>query len=338
MKIAITADPEIPVPPLLYGGIERIIAMLIDELVAKGHEVTLFAHPDSQVPCKLIPYPGRGSRRWHDVISNTWIVSQALFSGFDVVHSFGRLAYLTALLPSTLPKIMSYQREPSLQQVKRAMQLARRGTMCFTGCSEYIASQIRPLAPAYAIYNGVPLNKYDYVAQVPAEAPLAFLGRIEPIKGAHLAVEIARKSGRTLVLAGNVPPESQDYFNATIRPYLDGEQITYIGPVNDAQKNELLGQASAMLMPIEWNEPFGIVMAEALACGTPVIAFARGAAPEVVQHGVNGYLCTTLEEMLALIPAIASLQRSECRRTVEQHFSSQAIGAQYEALYRKIRN
>lgn len=337
LKIALTADPMIPVPPLHYGGIERIIDMLIKGLMERGHEVTLFAHEDSRVACELISYKGKDPRSKWDTLRNMQQVSSILGSGYDLVHSFGRLAYLTPLMPTSLPKIMSYQREPSITMVKRAMRLSRKGTMHFTGCSSYIADQVKPFAPAYAIPNGVPIDQYTFQPEVAEDAPLVFLGRVEYIKGAHLAIEVAQKTGRKLLIAGNVPEDdkSKEYFETMIRPHLS-QQIEYVGPVNDEQKNELLGKAYAFLMPILWNEPFGIVMAEALACGTPVIGMDRGSVPEVVEEGVNGYRCKTVDNMVAAVDKVKNLLRQKSRKVVEERFSDRAIVSQYEELYLKL--
>jgi len=336
MRIAITADPEIPVPPQLYGGIERIIDMLVRGLAERGHEVTLFAHPDSVVPVQLVPYPGLRPQQPLDTLRNSWTVARTLARRrYDLVHSFGRLAYLLPVLPWGLPKLMSYQREPTLSGIQRAVQLSKKGSLAFTGCSEYIAAKIRPYAPAYAIHNGVPLQVYDFQPQVERDAPLVFLGRVEHIKGAHLAIEIARQSGRNLILAGNVPSDaqSQRYFQEQVQPHLDGQQIQYIGPVNDQQKNELLGRAAAFLMPILWDEPFGIVMAEALACGTPVIALRRGSVPEIVQPGLNGFIADDLEQMIQAGKNLSLIDRSACRQVAASQFSDQVITLAYEQLY-----
>jgi glycosyltransferase involved in cell wall biosynthesis len=335
MKIIITADPMIPVPPVHYGGIERIIFMLIEELAERGHEVTLIAHRDSKVPCELIAYPGETQSR-KDVLKNTALVTSVIYRRrFDVLHSFGRLAYLTLTFPLGIRKIMSYQREPTISQVKLAMRLAKKGSMLFTGCSEYIAAKMRPYAPSYAVHNFVDTDKYTFTQTVDDDAPLAFLGRIEHIKGTHIAIDMAQRSGRKLIIAGNVPKEKehQEYFDQQIKPRIDGDRIRYIGPVDDLQKNDLLGQAAAFLMPILWEEPFGIVMAEALACGTPVIGFRRGAVPEIVDHGENGFMCDETEEMLRLIGRIPGLSRAACRLSAEQRFSKPVITDQYLALY-----
>jgi glycosyltransferase involved in cell wall biosynthesis len=333
MKIAVTADPKLPVPPRLYGGIERIIHMLVEELADRGHDVTLFAHEDSEVACRLVPYGGTDPQAAIDTVRNALSVSRLLVDRPDVVHSFGRLAYLTPLLPLRLPKIMTYQREPTRSRVQTAVRLSQKETLAFTGCSDHIAEQIRPHAPAYTVYNGVPLDTYTFRSNVEEDAPLVFLGRVAPIKGTQTAVEVAQRSGRPLVIAGNVPDDQQDFFRGQIEPHLDGEHIQYVGPVDDEQKNELLGRAAAFLMPIEWEEPFGIVMAEAMACGTPVIGYRRGSVPEVVEHGTTGFVCDSVEAMIDAVERIDTIDRSDCRSRCEEMFSQTAVVDAYEDLY-----
>jgi len=333
MKIALTVDPERPVPPRLYGGIERIVDMLAQGLEDRGHEVTLLAHPESDTAGELRSYPGRRSRHPWDTLRNTLHVGRLAFSAPDVVHSFGRLAYLAPLLPMGIPKVMSYQRHVTTSRVRWANRLARGGSMMFTGCSDHITAEIQPYAPARTVYNGVPLDIYDFQPSVADDAPLVFLGRIAQIKGTHRAVEVARQSGRRLLIAGNVPDEEVDYFDQHIRPSLDGDQIRHVGPVDDEQKNQLLGRAAAFLMPIEWDEPFGIVMAEAMACGTPVIGTRRGSIPEVVTQGETGFVCEDAEEMVDAVGHIEELSREACRKRCEEHFSDRAIVDAYENLY-----
>lgn len=335
MNIVITVDPEIPVPPKLYGGIERVADFLIKGLVKRGHKVTLIAHHESSVDCNFIPYPGLSSHSKLDLIKNTWTVSTRIPNNTDIIHSFGRIAYLISHLPKRIPKIMSYQREPSVKMVGYAMLLSRKNSLAFTGCSDYISNQIKPLAPAYTIYNGVPAETYSFSEKVKSDAPLVFLGRIEYIKGTHTAIEVAHKSGRKLIIAGNIPADaqSQNYFNTEIKPFIDNKQITYIGPVNDTQKNELLGQAAAFLMPIHWNEPFGIVMAEALACGTPVIGFNRGSVPEVVRHGVNGFVCTDVDSIVDSIKKLDLIDRKSVHDDFLKRFSADVIVENYLKLY-----
>ena len=342
MNIAITTDAEIPVPPLLYGGIERIIDMLIAQYIKKGHKVTLFGHKDSKIDAELIPYPSTSSLGVKNILKNTLTVSKLLtdkaLKDVDVVHSFGRLAYLIPILPTSLPILMSYQREPTISQISKAVSLSKKNTLHFSGCSEYIASQIRPYAPSYVVFNGVPIEIYDYQEEIEDDAPLVFLGRIEHIKGTHIAIEVAKKAGRKLIIAGNIPKDDEqtNYFNTQVKPHLDDTQIVYVGAVNDTQKNEILGKAAAFLMPILWNEPFGIVMAEAMACGTPVIGFGRGSVPEVVKHGINGYICHTLQQMIESVEKINDISRLEVRNDAEQRFSASVIADEYLKIYRQI--
>jgi len=336
LKIALIADPELPVPPLLYGGIERIIDMLIEEYVNLGHNVSLFAHSDSKTKAQLFAYSGKTSYRKTDIIKNTLLINKELYKNeYDVVHSFGRLLYLLPQLPRSIPKLMSYQREPTISQIKKATLLAKKNTLAFTGCSAYISNQIAPYAPAFPIFNGVDLAIYDFQDEVSEDAPLVFLGRIEPIKGVHIAIEIAKKTGKRLTIAGNIPTEYQSYFDTQIKPQLN-EKITYIGAVNDLKKNKLLGGAFAFLMPIEWEEPFGIVMAEAMACGTPIIGFNRGSVPEVVINGYNGYRCDSIKEMVNYVQIIQSIDRKQVRLDAENRFSKKVIVEQYLDLYQHL--
>ncbi|MFD2288831.1 glycosyltransferase [Pedobacter petrophilus] len=338
MKIAIIADPELPVPPLLYGGIERIIAMLANGYVNLGYEVSLFAHADSKTAAKLFAYTGKTSRRFSDILQNSFLINKELLSHrYDIIHSFGRLIYLLPQLPLSVPKLMSYQREPTISQVKKAKKISRSNSLAFTGCSAYISNQILPYAPAYPIFNGVDLAFYHFNNEISADAPLVFLGRIEPIKGTHTAIQVALATKKKLVIAGNIPNEYINYFEQEIKPHLSDE-ITYIGAVNDEQKNNILGSALALLMPIEWDEPFGIVMAEAMACGTPVIGFYRGSVPEVIISGVNGFRCNTLEEMIVAVKSIGTIDRKTVREDAAQRFSSHVIINQYLDLYSKLIN
>lgn len=339
MRILLIADPMLPVPPKHYGGIERIIDMLCRSYAASGHEVTLLAHPASETEATIVPLPGlEVSRKW-DIARNTATLIQ-LVRRFhpDVVHSFGRLAQLLPLLPSKLPKIMSYQREPSLSGIRRAFRLARRGSLLFTGCSNYISHQIQQFADCDTVYNGVPIERFDFRSQTSDDAPLVFLGRLERIKGVHNAIAIARQTGRRLVIAGNIPAgaEHQEYFRSEVEPHLC-ETIEYIGVVDDHQKNKLLGESLALVMAIEWNEPFGIVMAEALACGTPILGTPMGAVPEVISDGETGFV-GNVNELVSSVDKVAKLQRADCRARCESLFGDSVIASRYLSLYRQMQN
>jgi len=334
--IAITADPTIPVPPQNYGGIERIIDFLVTGLIKKDHEVILVAHKESQINSRLIPYSCTDQNMLAQ-LKNMITVAQLRNFNPDIIHSFSRVAYLLPFFRSKTPKIMSYQRKPTIAQIKKALHIVKSDSLSFTGCSDYITNQIRPFAKANTVYNGVDLNLYQPNLKVEEHSPLIFLGRIEPIKGTHIAVEIAIQTNRKLIIAGNIPQEQLPYFNSEIAPFLS-DQIIYVGEVNDIQKNELLRTAAALLMPIQWNEPFGIVMTEAMACGTPVIAFNRGSVPEIVINESNGFVCSTIAEMILAVNKIDRIDRSFVRKDCEERFSAEVIVANYIAIYNSLIN
>ena len=340
MRLLLTADPELPVPPQLYGGIERIVDLLVNRLQERGHAVGLVAHRDSTSPAEqLFPWPGLKSQDKFDVVRNTaalWSAVQEFQP--DLVHSFSRVLYLLPLLNSQLPKVMSYQRRPSDRPVKWAAKLAR-GSLTFTGCSGHLCRQGRAAGGVWhTIHNCVDVEKYTFKPIVAADAPLVFLSRVEKIKGAHTAIAAARNTGRRLLIAGNYSTTGEEgrYWQEEIIPFLGRDGIEYIGTVNDEQKNLLLGQAAAMIVPIEWEEPFGIVFAESLACGTPVISCPLGALPEIIRHGVDGYLVNSLEEACASIQNLPKINRRTCRQRAEECFSASVVVEQYEQLYRSL--
>jgi glycosyltransferase involved in cell wall biosynthesis len=273
---------------------------LIAELRSRQYQIGLVAHPDSECAVDyFLPWPGRKSNHAADSLRNT-VALLGTVRAFkpDVLHSFSRLAYLLPLLPLRLPKIMSYQRHTGGSRNRIAAQLAGKRFL-FTACSEYIAAQGRQWGGTWlAIPNFVDTDFYRFEPAVAPDAPLVFLSRVERIKGAHTAIEIAQRARRRLIIAGNRvnDGEGMAYWQKEIAPHLNRDGIEYVGPVNDAQKNELLGKAEALLVPIEWNEPFGIVFVEALACGTPVISCPRGALPEIVRNGKDGYLVNSIAE------------------------------------------
>jgi len=337
LRIFVTADPELQVPPKLYGGIERVVALLVEGLVARGHAVTLFAHPESKVSADLVGYTGHRSGSAADTMMHAaQIAFEAARRHPHVIHSFGRLAYLLPVMPLPIPKIMSYQRAVTRRSVEMGTRLSR-GTLHFAACSRQLIRDLDGTA-WQVIYNAVATERYQFEPAVSPDAPLMFLGRLERIKGPHLAIEVARKAGRRLIIAGNVPAgdEHAAYFKNEIEPHIDGRAIMYAGPVDDTMKSELLSQMQALLMPILWNEPFGIVMAEALACGTPVIGLSRGAVPEVVTDGVTGFVCRNVDEMVAAVGRLQVIDRKVCRDAAERRFSQQALVDGYEALYRRI--
>jgi glycosyltransferase involved in cell wall biosynthesis len=333
LNIAFTVDPELPVPPGLYGGVERIADMVVRGLLRRGHAVTLFAHGDSNTPAPLVPWPGRTSAGRADTLRNALTLATGVARlRPDVIASFSRIAYLMPLLPLPIPKVMTYHRAITPRSVRLGHRLSR-GTLSFTAVGQWMTAAVKDVGHWSAIPNCVPLDAYQARKAVAPDAPFVFLGRIEAIKGPHLAIEIARACGRPLVIAGPIAPEHRAWAEAHVLAHVDGAAVRFIGPVNDAQKNELLGQAVAFLMPILWDEPFGMVMAEALACGTPVLALRRGAASEVVDDGVTGFVRDTVGELVEAARALPGLDRTACRRAVEARYSEDVVVAAYEAAY-----
>jgi len=338
MRIVITADPEIEVPPRLYGGIERVVDGLVRRFRARGHQVCLVAKPGSECPADAFhPWPGASSLSASDSLRNAlnlWRAVRAFRP--DVVHSFSRIAYLTPLLRGRTPIVMSYQRDPTMRTVGLAVKLAAPGVLRFTGCSEYIAGLGRQAGGEWeGIPNFAELDALHFSPTVAPDAPLVFLSRVEHIKGAHWAIEIARRTGQRLIIAGNhsdTGPEGE-YWREKILPEIGRAGVEYVGAVNDAQKNKLLGEARAMVVPIQWNEPFGIVFAEALACGTPVISCPRGSLTEIVRPGVEGFLIRSIEEGCEAVARLDTIDRAACRRRAEDAYSPDAVVARYLELY-----
>jgi glycosyltransferase involved in cell wall biosynthesis len=336
LRIALTADPELPVPPLHYGGIERIVEMLARGLVLRGHQVTLFAHADSATVGHLVPWPGRSSCSPSDTARNAATLARHVYAKhFDLVHSFSRIAYLTPLLPLPISKLMTYQRQISPRSV-RLGQIMSRGTLWFSAISRWMMRDVEEIGTWRLVFNGVPLAVFDFRPDVRQDAPLVFLGRVEEVKGPHLAIEIARRAKLPLVIAGNVSREHRAWFQANIAPHVDGKRVAFRGPVNDSEKNELLGCARALLMPILWDEPFGIVMAEAMACGTPVLGLSRGAVPEVVEHGVTGFVADNVGALVQAAGRLQEINRAACRDRVERFYSDSSVVDAYLAVYSEM--
>lgn len=327
----------LPVPPLHYGGIERIIDMLAREYVSRGHEVALFAHRDSGTVGALTPWVDT-DYRLKATARNAFTLQRALAEHpVDVVHSFARVATLALLLRAPIPKLMTYQRPIAPRTIRWAHRISG-GTLEFCAISRWMYQHVAQLGRWHMVPNGVPLETYTFTDRVADDAPLVFLGRIEEIKGPHLAIALAKRTGRRLVIAGNIPVGFEGWFDQHVAPHIDGEVIRYVGPVDDVAKNALLGQAAAFLMPILWDEPFGIVMAEAMACGTPVIGLSRGAVPEVVVDGETGYVRECAEELDDAVRSLHRISRAACRARVEAHYSGTALAGAYLGLYQAMLN
>jgi glycosyltransferase involved in cell wall biosynthesis len=340
MKILVPTDPFLPVPPVHYGGVERIVAALVSELRRRGHEVGLVAHSESTASTDYFlgwPHSDPNSPLSHARNALALLNAVARFQP-SIIHSFSRLAYLAPLLLGSTPKVMSYQRATGGARNRIAASLAGRA-LTFTGCSKFIADMgAKHGGVWYAIPNFVDTQLYRFSPTVREDAPLVFLSRIESIKGAHIAIDVAKRTGRRLLVAGNHAEQGgeHEYWESDIKPQLGRNGIEYIGPVDDRLKIDLLGSAAALIVPIQWDEPFGIVFAEALACGTPVIACPRGALPEIVRDGIEGFLVRNTDEACRAVREIGSIDRRQCRIRAEQSFSADVVISRYEALYETL--
>jgi glycosyltransferase involved in cell wall biosynthesis len=340
VKILLPVDPFIEVPPKYYGGIERIVALLLLKLQQRGHTIGLVAHPESTAPANyFVAWPHIQPNNLIAHAQNTLTLLKACADfGPALIHSFCRLLYLTPLLLRSTPKVMSYQRPTGGRQTTIAAFLGGR-SLAFTGCSEFIANMgHRHGGQWHAIPNFVDTEFFEFSPKVSDDAPLVFLSRVESIKGAHIAIEVAKKTGRRLIVAGNHADSGEEhrYWHELIKPELGRNGVEYVGPVDDANKLNLLGSALAMIVPIQWDEPFGIVFVEALACGTPVISCPRGALPEIVRNGIDGFLVESTEEACQAVLSIANIDRRNCRLRAETAFSANVIVRRYEALYESL--
>lgn len=339
LRILMLMDPLIPVPPRHYGGIERVIADISNVLQRRGHDVTLWAGPGSRIDGRVEPFGREGEwTRWSNVRNTATLAARFLTrrSRFDVVHNFGRLAYLLPILSRPLPKVQTYMRWVTPANMATARRLGAR-RMHYTAVSAAIRDTGRPGGGDWSvIYNCAVPARYPFCGSTdPDTAPLVFLGRLDRCKGAHHAVAVARRLNRRVVIAGNISPEAheQAYFEREIAPGIDGTLVTYAGPVDDEQKRALLGGAAAMLLPIEWEEPFPVVLPESMLCGTPVIAFRRGGVPEGIDEGRTGFLCDNVDEMCERVGRLREIDRAVVRAEADRRFSDEAIATEYERLY-----
>jgi len=342
LRIAVLAPPWISVPPPGYGGIEAVVDLLCEQLVARGHDVTLFAAPGSRSSARVqtlleTAHPDTIGSALHEsdhIASAFDLIEAAAENGqpFDVVHDHS--GFTAAAMASRIATPVVHTLHGPFDANTSPFYSRHSHKVHLVAISH---SQARHAPPGVRIAAVVPnpiavdrwplgTDKDDYVL---------WIGRMDPVKGAHRAITAARLANRRLILAGPVQTGQADYFREQIEPHIDGDRVQYVGEVAGAAKQSLYARAAAMLMPIRWDEPFGMVMIESLACGTPVIAFPEGAAQEIVIDGHNGLLAEDEQGMAQAIARIGSIDPRDCRRSVRARYDITVTADGYEAAYRR---
>jgi glycosyltransferase involved in cell wall biosynthesis len=339
MRIAQIAPLYESVPPRLYGGTERVVAHLTDELVRRGHEVVLFASADSETAAELVPCRDVALRLDDDL---SWDIPAHLSMlaevrnrahEFDVLHfhlECFHLPFFSDRIDQTLTTMHGRQDISDLRTLHRHYP-----NYPLVSISDSQRRSLPHLNWVRTIHHGYPKSQYIF-SPAAKGGYLAFLGRISPEKGLDRAIEIARQSGIPLRVAAKIDRADKDYFEARIGPLLKGRGVEFIGEIGESEKSEFLGGALALLFPISWPEPFGLVMIEAMACGTPVIGFRQGSVSEVINDGVTGFIVETVEGASAAVRQLGTIDRARVRSTFERRFTVDVMAKKYELAYADI--
>jgi glycosyltransferase involved in cell wall biosynthesis len=338
MNIAQVAPLMESVPPRAYGGTERVVSYLTEALVEMGHHVTLFASGDSVSRARLVPVVPSGLRLdpgkpdplvWHTILMDMVLDAAPTF---DVIHFHTGVLQLALMRHCETPCLSTAHGRLDLPELKPLFR--RFSSHPMVSISD---SQRKPLPWANwvaTVHHGLPLGLYSLHPQ--PKDYFAFLGRISPEKRADRAIEIAKACGTPLRIAAKVDVVDRDYFDSVIEPLLDHPLITFVGEIAEPAKNDFIGHARALLMPIDWPEPFGLVMIEAMACGTPVVAYGHGAVPEVIEDGVTGFIVHYQEQAIAAAKNIDRIDRRRCRQVFEQRFGALVMAQQYLDVYHRL--
>jgi len=358
MKIAHIAPPWLAIPPKNYGGTEIVIYDLIEEQEAQGHDVTLFAPGDAKTSAKLISFFPRSLIEegvpWAAHLKAYYHLQKAVEyikeSDFDIVHthlsSSGDMYIFPLTAPLVTPHVTTLHSRFPFDRVQSWIGNADQdyikewgSSMPMIAISESARAEVLyDLNFVGVVHHGLPMKEFQPTGKKRGDF-FVWLGRFAPEKGAHLAIEAAKRARVPIVLAGTIDRYSQEslrYFQEVIKPRIDNDQIKYVGPVNRKQKIDLLSRAHGFLNPIEWEEPFGMVMIEAMALGCPVISFPRGAAPELIVHGETGFLADNVKQIVRFMPKIDEIDRDAIRMHVERNFSSHVMAEKYVKIYQKI--
>lgn len=343
MRIALLAPLVHPVPPAGYGGTERVVDTLGRALQALGHEVMLYAAGDSRTTLPLRAYVPRSmadlalrDREGYEHLEKrhvAWVLEQS--SSFDLIHDHTKTSGVLLAGKSRVPVLTTLHND--LTPGRREIYEAHPGH-AFVALSRFQAQRAAPLRIIEVVPNGLDLSEIPTPRPLsgPRRGPLLFLGRLCPDKGPDLAVEVARRMQLPLVLLGQVDPAHETWFRKTVLPHVDGRRIRWLGEVGGARKWRWLARARCVLFPVRWPEPFGLVMLEAMACGTPVVALAAGAVGEVVAHGITGWIARDVRGLVAGVTRTATLSTRECREWVESRFSAGHMALGYLHAYHKL--
>lgn len=338
MRIAQVAPLYESVPPKLYGGTERIVSYLTEELVRQGHEVTLFASGDSMTGATLAPMCDE-SLRMHpesiDALAHHVLMLQRVIdskSQFDIVHF--HIDYLHFPL-SRAEKLVNLTTLHGRLDIPDLVPIYREfSDMPVVSISDAQREPLPWINWQGTVHHGMPEDRLR-----PGKGDggyLAFLGRVSPEKGLDQAIEIARKVGMPLKIAAKVDKVDQEYFDSVIKAELEDHLIEFVGEIGYPDKGEFLGRAAALVFPINWPEPFGMVMMEAMACGTPIVAYMRGSVPEIVEDGVNGFIVSDAEGAAKAVRNLSQIDRKACRRRFEERFTARRMCQQYVELYERL--
>jgi glycosyltransferase involved in cell wall biosynthesis len=343
MRIAQVAPMYEAVPPHLYGGTERVVSYLTEELVRRGHDVTLFASGDSRTSANLVPTTERALRERFSLEEMQELaipLHQAMLGEvmqradeFDIIHCHNDFWVFPFEPFVQTPVVTTLHGRLDLRYLPPVFQRFPRANV--VSISYHQRSPLAAVRPHWlgTVYNAIPVEEFPF-SRRPGDYFL-FLGRIAPEKRVDWAIEIAKRTGIKLKIAAKIDVFDRAYFEREIEHLLDHPLVEFLGEADEQQKRELLAGAYALAFPIDWPEPFGMVMIEAMACGTPVLAMNRGSVPEVLRHGVSGLIGNSVDELVALAPQIRILDRSACRHEAERRFSSRQMAAGYEQVYQR---
>ena len=341
LRVAQLAPLWIPIPPRTYGGIELMLSELTEELVKRGYDMTLFASGDSKTSARLIPITQKAIWLDHELKNPHAPVMRMIkevfdrFYEFDIIHNHFNFFMFPLSLRLDCPQFLATIHRLVDKHYAEAMKAYNK--IKFVAISEDHKKSMEELGvPVFdVVYNGIDLARYEF-NDSPGDY-LLYLSRLNREKGVLTAIEVAKAAGQKLIIAGNSAGNAEwSFFLYEIQPHLNDEHISFRGQVNFQEKIELLKNAGALLFPVDRREPFGLVMIEAMACGTPVIGFRKGSVPEVIKHGKTGFVVDTNEEMVKAIERLPTIDRKACRRRVEEKFGLKQMVDKYEAIYESL--